>query len=181
MKNFYKYSTLFLSLFIMASCSSNISPNLQKRIDLQEEHLELSSEKYEDYNDELTDLLEDQEYYYKKMLKAKIAYREVSQKISSRQKRIKAIQNPPKPKEGEAVKKANPQALVKHQEKLKEYEMDIKEVSIEVELYMEKSRTATARALQYRVNRDITYGSYLKAQTDLDKLYIKAEAQQKSK
>ena len=169
MKNF----SLLFTLFVLASCSSQ--SYIEKQIEATEENLELTAEKYEDYNDELAELLEEQEYNYKKMLKARMAAREVSQKIESRQKRIDALQNPPAAKEGEAKPVVNPEVLAKHQERLKEYEMESKEISAEVELYTKRSRSATVRALQFRKNRDITYSRFLKVEADLEKLKKRAE------
>ena len=167
------------TFFLLCSCSSSIDPDLLAQIENRTALTENLFDKYEDLNEELMEVIEEQNYAYKKMIKAKNALRVVNNRINSRQKRISMIQNPPKPKEGEegkAVQTENPAALEGHQDKLAEYTEEQAELQTEVDEWLALTREHTARELELRTARNAAYDEYTKSRQALKELNKKAES-----
>ncbi|MCM8528894.1 MAG: hypothetical protein NE327_20390 [Lentisphaeraceae bacterium] len=175
MKTFYILTTLFLFIFA-AGCSSGIHPDLQAQIDLKSYSTEELQELYEDLNDELVDVIEEKNYNFKKLIKAKDEFRTLSTRRYNRQTRLTALESP-EVKEGEALPQVKEGQLETHRERLAEYDEEIAEAQVEVEKYTAITKELTEKAVKMRTARNKAYDAYIASREDLKALHEKAKDQ----
>lgn len=177
MKTFYILSTLFLFIFSVG-CSSGIDPELQAQIDLKSYSTEELFELYEDLNDDLVDVIEEKNYNFKKLIKAKNEFRTLSTRRYNRQTRLTALESP-NVKEGEALPQVNESQLSGHRERLAEYDEEIVEAQQEVDKYTVLTKELTEKAINMTAARNDAYNAYIASREDLKELNKKAEEQLK--
>ena len=176
--NFLNKLIILLILAALTSCSSGIDPSLQAQIDSKSYSTEELFDLYEDLNDELVDVIEDKDYYYKKLIKAKSAFRVLNQRISTREKRIAAAQSP-EVKEGEPAPVINEEKINSYRESIAEFEEELAEVQAEVDEYTALTKEYTDQAIKLRVNRNKAYDAYINSREELKALNKKADEQRK--
>ena len=145
-----------------------MSPRLVE-IENRTEALEELYEKYEEINDELVELIEEQDYNFKLFTKVKNVLRVVNNSISSRKKRINSMENP-EAKDGEEITPAPEKAIIPHRERLAEYEEEKAELEEKANEYLSKTRDYTAQALRLRKERNALYDQYTKYRLELKDL-----------
>ena len=176
--NISKSLLALLMIAVLTGCSTGIDPALQEQIDYKSYSTEELFDHYEDLNDELVDVIEEKNYNYKKLIKAKGAFRVLKQRIDSRQKRIAAIQSP-EVKEGEPAPVINEDQINSYRESIAEYEEEIAEIQAEIDEYTALTKEFTDKAIKLRVNRNKAYDAYLNSRAELKTLNMKAEDQSK--
>lgn len=164
-----KVSSILLTVFFLASCSSDISSSKLAEIEKRTDEVELLFDKYEDLNDDLMDIIEDQDYAFKMFTKVKKELREVDSSVTSRKKRIASMENP-EAKEGETATPAPEEVIAPHREKLAELEEEKAELQAEADGYLAETREYTAQALKLRKERNAVYNKYTKSRQALKKL-----------
>ena len=176
-----KQFILILTVGLLYSCSSGIDPDLLAQIENRTELTDDLFDRYEELNEELREVIVEQDYAYKKLIKTRNSLRMVNSRITSRKKRIQMIQSPPQPKEEEGKEqpsqpqpKANPAAVEGHQERLAEYTEEQAELQAEADEWLALTREHTAKALQLRTARNRAYDEYTKSRQALKELNKKA-------
>ncbi len=162
--------------FVFVSCTTGGSQTLREKIRQTSSTTEDLFEAYEELNEELFEVTLDYEKAYKKLIKAKDAQREMNGFISNRQKRIQAIQTPIV-KEGEPVAVVDNSQLESHQEKLAEYEEELKEILAEVDKWTTLSKELNEKALTLRPARNAAYDAYIKSRDELNSLKKQLDAE----
>ena len=188
MQNFLTFGRLFMNalcklfalllLIFSFGCSSDIDPQLQEQIDLKSYSTEELFEIYEDLNEELVDIIEEKDYNYKKLLKAKNAFRTSSTRRYNRQTRIAALESP-KVAEGEVIPDGNGEKINAYKEKLIEYDEEISEAQEDVDKYTALTKELTEKAIKLRESRNKAYDAYIASREELKVLNKKAEEQRK--
>ena len=176
--NISKSLLTLLMIAVLAGCSTGIDPALQEQIDYKSYSTEELFEHYEDLNEELVDVIEEKNYYYKKLIKVKAAFRVLKQRIDSRQKRISEIQSPVV-KEGEPAPVINEDKINSYRESIAEYEEEIAAIQTEIDEYTALTKKFTDTAIKLRVNRNKAYDAYINSREELKALNMKAEEQLK--
>ena len=171
---------LFALLLMVWSfgCSSGIDQELQDQIDLKSDLTEELYEKYEDLNEELVEVIEEKDYNFKKLLKAKSAFRTSSTRRYNRQTRINALESV-KVAEGEVIPEGNEEKVKAYQDKLLVYDEEIAEAKTEVDEYTALTKELTEKAIKLRVARNQAYDSFIESREHLKALNKKAEEQLK--
>ena len=173
-----KYITFFTFFGLLVSCSSDIDPELLAQIENRTEQTEDLFDHYEELNDELMEVIEEQAYAYKKLIKTRNALREVNNRIISRKKRIKSVKGEDlKPKDGENPKpkpRVNPNVVQGHQERLAVYNEEQAELQAEADEWLAETRKFTEQALKLRTARNKAYDEYTKSRLALKELNKKA-------
>jgi uncharacterized coiled-coil DUF342 family protein len=181
-----KFFTLILAVSLLYSCSSGIDPDLLAQIENRTELTDELFDHYEELNEELMEVIIEQDYAYKKLIKARNALRVVNSRIISRKKRLQMSRAPQQPevpakKDGEQETQSeqpqpapNPAAVATHQEKLNEYTEEQAELQAESDDWLAQTRNHTAKALQLRTARNRAYDEYTKSRQALKELNKKA-------
>jgi hypothetical protein len=177
-KHGYKdYMTkIFLSLIltlvslIFTSCSSDIDPDLLAKIEHRTSLTEDLYESYEDANETLFDIIQEQYYYEKKFTKTKNALRDTNNRIISRKNRIASMENPVQKEGEEPILPAPPELIAEQAERLTELEEERAELELKAAEYLENIRNLTASSLTLRKNRDALYDEYTNSRLELKSL-----------
>ena len=154
---------------MLASCSSDISSSKLAEIERRTDEIDRLFDRYEDLNDDLMDIIEDQDYAFKMFTKIKKELREVDTSVTSRKKRIASMENP-EAKEGETVTSAPEEIIAPHREKLAELEEEKAELQAEADEYLAETREYTAQALKLRKERNAVYNKYTESRQAIKKL-----------
>lgn len=168
--------TALLILAAATGCSSRIDASLQEQIDFKSASTEELFDHYEDLNDQLVDVIEDKDYYYKKLIKAKNQFRVITNRINNRKSRIISAETPTAQK-GEEVKPVDTGLVEDHREKLTEYEEELAEIQKEIDEYMTLTKELTNKSLELRTGRNKAYDAYINSRNELKMLNEKAESQ----